>query len=445
MDICHCTNGTPDVCFEFWQPPRLERQARLRAYTGDRRADARGFRERLPHLGGEHEVITPFANQLRLVLNDPRAHRDIRRLCEEAEIPTPSKVQINVDTKGFFSPDKLKTTRQWILSYDWPIRFQLEALLRTGLVHTDDVLGICDSISRLVRVDGVDFAADFLRRFSAENLRSKGNGETVLECFKTALRQERADTEASKPDAEDTTRSKGFVQCAHAIVTPTRVLLEGPYDTQSNRVIRKYYVYRENFIRVEFREENRLSFRWPLEVCAIYPFCRLSLACIDFPEKVNGRSLIEQRFGKILKQGLEIAGRIFRFLGYSTSGLREHTVWFMSDFEHPEEGLVTPEKIRSSLGDFKSCINHPSKYAARIAQAFSGTDPSYKLQAGQWTEGVADLGSSPYEFTDGQGTISVELRDRIWEVLCQAWPDKKRLILKPSAVRTLMICLRLHL
>ena len=158
--------------------------------------------------------------------------------------------------------------------------------------------------------------------------------------------------------------------------------------------------------------------------------------------QVNGRSLIEQRFGMFLKQGLDIAGRRFRFLGYSTSGLREHTVWFMADFEHPEEGLVTPEEIRADLGDFtsKKSIRQPSKYAARIVQAFSGTDPSYKIKFGQWEEGVPDLGQDPYEFIDGQGTISVELRDRIWEVLCEASPDKRKLILKPSAVRAPRRC-----
>ena len=151
---------------------------------------------------------------------------------------------------------------------------------------------------------------------------------------------------------------------------------------------------------------------------------------------MNARSLIEERFGKILKEGLEIAGRLFRFLGYSNSGLGAHTVWFMADFAHPEEGLVTAERIRMSLGDFtfKKAINQPSKYAARIAQAFSGTDPSYTLKLGEWEEGVEDLGKDTYEFTDGQGTISVELRDRIWDVLCEASPDKKRLLLKPSAV-----------
>ncbi|KAI1796889.1 RdRP-domain-containing protein [Ganoderma leucocontextum] len=381
------SNGQCCVCFELWQPPRFERQPRHRAYSGDRRKDARDFRERLLHLGGDHESIAPYAYQIRLILSNRRAHHDFRRLCEEAGIRPPSNILMSAVACGFFLPDRLNTFRQWIMSYDWPVRFQLEALLRSGLSHTDNLLAICGSVSTLVLVGGTEFAAGFLRRFS-EKLHSKSNSETVGECFKAALRDERVDAVASITDADDSQRTKGSVQCAHAIVTPTRVLLEGPYDIQSNRVIRKYHEYRDNFIRVEFREEDRMFFRWPIEV--------------------NGRSLIEQRFGKILKRGLEIAGRTFRFLGYSTSGLREHTAWFMSDFVHHEEGLMTAEKVRNSLGDFSSCIKHPSKYAAGIAQA------------------------NPYEFTDGQGTISVELRDRIWDVLCEAWPDKRKLVLKPS-------------
>ncbi len=77
----------------------------------------------------------------------------------------------------------------------------------------------------------------------------------------------------------------------------------------------------------------------------------------------------------------------------------------------------------------------PSKYAARIAQAFSGTDPSVRIRRNQWDDQLADLGTKPFWHTDGQGTISVGLRDEIWDVLVKAQPDKAKLILKPSAVR----------
>ena len=105
----------------------------------------------------------------------------------------------------------------------------------------------------------------------------------------------------------------------------------------------------------------------------------------------------------------------------------------MADFNHPLEGRITTNKIRNDLGDFSKCIMIPSKYAARIAQAFSGTDPSVRIKRDQW-EVVPDIGTEPHLHTDGQGTISPGLRDLIWDALLEAWPDKRKLILKPSAV-----------
>ena len=133
-----------------------------------------------------------------------------------------------------------------------------------------------------------------------------------------------------------------------------------------------------------------------------------------------------------MKNGFEVAGRHYRFLGYSTSGLREHSTWFMCEFDHPIEGRVTVDGIRKGLGTSKD-IHIPSKYAARIAQAFSSTDPSVRIKRSQW-EIVPDLGTKPYEHTDGQGTISPGLRDLIWEALVEARPSEINLLVKPSAV-----------
>ncbi|KAI0719267.1 RdRP-domain-containing protein [Cerioporus squamosus] len=403
-------DGQYYVCLELGAPPRYERQLRYRHFTGDHQKD-RKFRERLPHLGELHERITHYAFQLRLVLSDSEGRKDLRTLCEEAGIRPPTKQDIPVEYGGFFTEEEVELTRQWIHTFDWPVRFQLEALLRNGLVNTADLYLISEMINSLVQ-ERPSLAGDFLRRFS-EKVKSRKPGVSVPECFQAALEAEQRDIDQFAEPGLDTHRNKGFVQSAHAIVTPTRILLEGPYDTQSNRVIRRYFEYRDNFMRVEFREENRMPLRWPVDV--------------------NGRSLIEKRFGDILKNGFEIAGRHFRFLGYSTSGLREHSTWFMSEFEHPVEGLVTVDGIRKDLGTFESCIRIPSKYAARIAQAFSGTHPSVSITRDQWDDDLQDLGTKPYEHTDGQGIISKGLRDMIWDILVQAWPDKMKLVLKPSA------------
>ena|ERR1700685_3925224 len=90
------------------------------------------------------------------------------------------------------------------------------------------------------------------------------------------------------------------------------------------------------------------------------------------------------------------------------------------------------------IGEFPGVIHQPSKYAARIAQAFTATDPSVRITRDQWEE-VDDLGTKPYYFTDGVGTISQLLGDRIWETLCAARRDHGEQAIKPSAVNALKL------
>jgi hypothetical protein len=89
---------------------------------------------------------------------------------------------------------------------------------------------------------------------------------------------------------------------------------------------------------------------------------------------------------------------------------------------------VTAEKIRSSLGDFSKLLRTPSKYAARIAQAFTATDRSVEILLGEWEE-QPELG--PH--TDGVGTISPELASKIWEEKCRTTRNLRESRVQPSA------------
>jgi RNA dependent RNA polymerase len=100
---------------------------------------------------------------------------------------------------------------------------------------------------------------------------------------------------------------------------------------------------------------------------------------------------------------------------------------------------VTPDFIRHSLGKFEDTpdlLRCPAKYAARIAQNFTATDPSVVLNNGQWHE-VEDLWTTPRGsqsrecFTDGVGTISKALSEMIWRKLGHD-PGMDKII--PSAV-----------
>jgi RNA-dependent RNA polymerase len=159
-----------------------------------------------------------------------------------------------------------------------------------------------------------------------------------------------------------------------------------------------YVDYQEFFIRVSFRDEDRLQYRWDREV--------------------DGATFVRERVGQILHRGFTIAGRKFEFLGYSQSQLRTHSVFAVSPFSHPEKGLVTAQKIREEVGIFDDILHYPALYAARVSQAFSGTEDSVWLRSNEWSE-MDDVKRNNRIFTDGVGTISPELAKQIWKTLCE--------------------------
>lgn len=77
----------------------------------------------------------------------------------------------------------------------------------------------------------------------------------------------------------------------------------------------------------------------------------------------------------------------------------------MNPFHSEVHGWVDSAAIRMTLGDFSGVLRQPAKYAARMAQAFTATDPAVKITRDQWEE-VDDLGNKPYLHTDGSRGIS---------------------------------------
>ena len=331
---------------------------------------------------------------MRILLADPEDLTIFEKICHVAQCePRPIRVPpIDARAMGFFSHRDIVKVQRWIKTMDWKNAFQIEAYLRSGLLTTHDLLQTLQKpIEEAIHYYGNE-APEFLRLFSVE-LKMRKPDESAQDCF-ARLRSKHVHIKPLQLAA-------GLISCHHVIITPSRILLEGPYTTQTNRVIRRYQAHdpdlAERFVRVEFRDEDRLAYRWDGDV--------------------DGTWFLKQRVGGVLRQGFELGGRAFEFLAYSTSALREHSVWFVSPFRDPEDGYVTSEKIRSSLGDFSKLLRMPSKYAARIAQAFTATHPSTMIQSDQWEE-QPDLGGH----TDGVGTISVPFRDMVWEAMCKVFP-----------------------
>ena len=383
-------------------PPNFEQDGP--APEGIERKGKFKTRDRISAIDPAHARIAPYAHHLRVVLADPEDLAIFENICHVVQCePRPIRVHpIDARAMGFFSHHEIVKVQRWIKTMDWKNAFQIEGYLRSGLLTTHDLLQTLQKpIEQAIRYYGNE-ASEFLRLFSVE-LKMRKPNEEVQDCF-ARLRSKHVQIRPLR-------LAPGHISCHYIIITPSRILLEGPYTTQSNHVIRHYQDHdpslAERFVCVEFRDEDRLAYRWDGEV--------------------DGTWFLKQRVGGILRHGFELGGRAFEFLAYSTSALRQHSVWFVSPFRDPVEGYVTSENIRSSLGDFSGLLRTPSKLAARTAQAFTATYPSIKIRSDQWEE-QPDLD----EHTDGVGTISLLLRDMIWEAICKGNPHLRNRI-PPSA------------
>ncbi|KAI9449720.1 RdRP-domain-containing protein [Lactarius psammicola] len=398
--------GQPFIIFDLFSPPNFEKESfNNRAPEGVERKGKYKTRDRISTLDDAHASIAPYAHHLRVALADPDDLPKFEKVCHVAECePRPIRIaRVDALAKKFFTHRELYHIRRWIEMMDWKNAFQIEAYLRCGLLNTHDLLhSLRKPIEDVIRDYGAE-ASELLRQFSVE-LKMRQPEDNPNDCL--------ARIRSKHPTLKPLRLAQGHISCHHVIITPSRILLEGPYTTQSNRVIRRYLSHDpalvDRFVRVEFRDEDRLHYRWDGDV--------------------DGSWFLQQRVGGILRDGFTIGGLTFEFLAYSTSALREHSVWFMAPFHDPEEGYVTAEKIRASLGDFSKLLRTPSRYAARIAQAFTATDPSVKIRRDQWEE-QPELG--PH--TDGVGTISPELAAMIWEAKCKASGNTRGDRVEPSA------------
>ncbi|KAG7285624.1 hypothetical protein NEMBOFW57_010253 [Staphylotrichum longicolle] len=179
-----------------------------------------------------------------------------------------------------------------------------------------------------------------------------------------------------------------------ATVTPTRVLLQGPELEPMNRVLRKFSDH-SYFIRAQFCDENGQD--------------------LFFNAKVSLDS-VHARFKSVLSNGIQVAGRTYKLLGFSHSSLRAHSAWLSAPFIHQGQPHF-PDFIITGLGDFNQ-IKSPARRAARIGQAFSETPYALDLDENKIEVlEIPDIKRNDRVFSDGVGTISPGAADAVYNVI----------------------------
>ncbi|KAI6106628.1 RNA dependent RNA polymerase-domain-containing protein [Pisolithus croceorrhizus] len=408
--LMSCDSPERYICFDLQTPPVFQKEKVH--YSLDGRYNKK-CGQRVGELCAEHGAVAPYAYHLRIVLCDDDDHYGsdiLDRFCDLCPVayirPLIQYVTMDAQKEELFSSANLNTVDKWVrtLGDHWRVAFQVEALLKNGIAHTRDVLKLKPHIDRLISCH--ESIATEVMRYFVQAAPHRPTVQPLQKCFEATLQRQFRRRPFTVPN--------GRFFCHRVTLTPTRLLLEGPNISQTNRVIREFQGYEDYFLRVSFRDEDRLQYRATAAQDADY------------------ETLSRDRVGKALKEGLYLAGRHFEFLGYSCSALKTHAVWFVSPFQHSTKGWVTADRIRDNLGNFEGVIRSPSKYGARMAQAFTATDSSIKLHKCHWKE-EDDIEQNNIVFTDGVGVISQELANLIWQKLCESYSNDGMNVVQPTA------------
>jgi len=245
---------------------------------------------------------------LRLVLLAPDGAGAFRTLSDLTDLHNIVKsYPVKIARRNLFSQNSLLNMDMNIRRLDsWQVAFQLEALVRNLSIDPKEVDVLVPKIRELMKSHGKPFTAKLLKDFGprAKDFLLTGPSSTLIPDFISFVQEFR-----SRGDLEpDAPNDPNFYSSLHVTITPTSMFLDGPFIEKSNRVIRRYnQMNQENFLRVEFRDENNLRYR--------------------FDKDVDGVGFVKTRIGPIMREGLVIAGRKFHFFAYSQSALKEHSVW----------------------------------------------------------------------------------------------------------------------
>ncbi|KAL2546052.1 RNA-dependent RNA polymerase 1 [Forsythia ovata] len=190
----------------------------------------------------------------------------------------------------------------------------------------------------------------------------------------------------------------GLVYVRRVQVTPIKVYFSGPEVNVSNRVLRHYREDIDNFLRVSFVDED-----WDKMHST-----DLSLKVASGNE--NRRTEIYERILSTLRNGIVIGEKKFDFLAFSSSQLRDNSLWMFASTAN-----LNADVIREWMGNFSS-IRNVAKYAARLGQSFGSSTETLSVGMDE-IDFIPDIEvvtrGTKYVFSDGIGKISADFARRV--------------------------------
>ncbi|KAL2158770.1 hypothetical protein VTH06DRAFT_3961 [Thermothelomyces fergusii] len=402
----------------YWAPTILELAPSIPASTpspNDTRRSAAPS-QRIEAIDGDHARIAPYClvyhfsvllPVVRYATND--FQEEIQKLNREEIFPVTRYDFAFQRATGVRFSDAAMRLQHQLSSYHttnalpFDLLFLLHALMTNGYLHPTTISGLAQRLAERfeaakktedrppISVDAFKKLFDWIDYPSPYGNPDMFEVDGIMEFLEESeARVREAISIRAKIFEETHDRARIF----KAVVTPTSVQLYGPESEPMNRVLRMFRDH-SYFIRIQFCDEagNDLHLSPKVSLDRIY-----------------------NRFTSILSNGLQIAGRVYRLLGFSHSSLRAHSAWLSAPFFYQGK-LYIPDFIIRSLGDFNE-IRSPARRAVRIGQAFSETPWALDLdEHGIQVSRIPDVERNGRVFSDGIGTISHDALSAVYKVI----------------------------
>lgn len=328
-----------------------------------KRASAKKIR--ITGIDGSHAKVSGMCLVYRFSLLDHRMISTVRSLLSRnvkappqtvmsTPVVYPTQSIVDIYTRlNYYLTDQGYYGRQ-----PFAMLYQLDRLARNGVLPPQKVVDLLPTVARIHATHGLDAVLSALRKFYLR-VRFAGPDTDASEVSHSALQvllEEFASTydryKYNPKNPYELTKRHTHINLVHKIiVTPCGIYLHGLEPEPTNRVLRRYESYINDFARVVFQDEDGNSVR--------------------YDPRANQDIIYHSRFKGVLDGGIIIAGRAFSFLGFSHSSLRSQSCWFMAPI-FADGNFKLPSHILKELGDFAN-IRIPAKCAARIGQNFTDT------------------------------------------------------------------------
>jgi RNA dependent RNA polymerase len=356
-------------------------------------------RKRVTSISNAHASIVNSCYVYRFSLTEPMYFSHVCNLLNrdrEMMPPTKSWPTITAPPSAPFSEGISQMNSALAKGYlflPFGLRFQVQKLVQNAYLPPTKAIPLLPELAQMFHRSGETITVNAVRKlfnqipFAGPNTEAS---QLELQALRGLLRDNEKACKIENSYKQNIAEKHDHIALVHiAKVTPAGIYLGGPEAETKNRVLRTYRNFTDYFLRVSFLDED-----WEP---------------IRFDRHASLTEVFHVRFKKVLGGAITIAGRPFEFLGFSHSSLRAQTCWFMAPFTHEGE-LHHARSVIAKLGDF-SKIRSPAKCAARIGQAFSETFSTIHVPN---VQEIPDVKRHNRVFSDGVGTISPSVLQRIW-------------------------------